>query len=559
MGMENGKQEYDEASLSGRHLAQFLAVRSGLEGEVLEQFRRLVVRLVDALEAGDSCIEAELPPLPESVCISAGAFARGAEAPLVYDGKRLYFHRFYRFESRLAMQLLRLARRRRKLPVGAESILGQLFNGAGLEEGETDFQRKAAELALCSHLAIISGGPGTGKTTTVVKLLAALVQSEGDLKIALAAPTGKAAMRLAESVNGARTKLPAGVAAKIPAEASTLHRLLGSRPDSINFRHNHMAPLAFDVVVVDEASMVDLALMSRLVDALQPETRLILLGDRDQLSSVESGAVLADLLASLPQCGVVLKRAWRYNDNIRDLATAINEGETEKAWALLKSGENLQLPGKGWRTELGRRSEPYMKVVGEVRQDGCDDAAAAKVFCAFRAFQILCATRRDSRGVEQVNAAVTRHLAAAGFYCPGEEWGERWYAGRPVMVTANDYSLDLFNGDIGICLPGRDGEGERVWFESGEGFKVFLLNRLPSHETVFAMTIHKSQGSEYGTVAVVLPDAENRLLSRELLYTGITRAREGVLVVAEKESFERAVLTPVRRQSGLRELFGRGL
>lgn len=557
--MENEKQEYDKGSLSACHLARFLAVRSGLEGAMLEQFRLLVVRLAEALETGDSCIEAELPPLPESICIGAGAFASGAEAPLVYDGKHLYFHRFYRFESRLAMQLLGLAGWRRKLPAGAGAILEQLFDGAGLEEGETDFQRKAAELALCSHLAIISGGPGTGKTTTVVKLLAALVQSDGELKIALAAPTGKAAMRLAESVNGARAKLAGGVAAKIPAEASTLHRLLGSRPDSIKFRHDHTAPLAFNVVVVDEASMVDLALMSRLVDALQPETRLILLGDRDQLSSVESGAVLADLLVSLPQCSMVLKKAWRYNDNIRDLAAAINGGEAEKAWELLQGGENLQLLGKGWRAELGRRSEPYMKVVGDVRRDGCDDVAATNVFRAFHAFQILCATRRDSRGVKQVNAAVTRHLAAAGFYCPGEEWGARWYAGRPVMVTANDYSLDLFNGDIGICLPGREGEGERVWFESGEGFKVFLLNRLPSHETVFAMTIHKSQGSEYDTVAVVLPDAENRILSRELVYTGITRARKGVIVVAEKESFKRAVITPVRRQSGLRELFSRGL
>lgn len=547
------------STLIGRHLARFVVGRSGLAGSERVAVVRQLEQLAAALDAGASCLVCDRPPLPSSLLIDQQEYICGRRAPLVYDRGRLYFYRWFHFESRLAEQLEQLAAGEKERDDEADRVLGQLFDGAGLAAGEVDRQRQAAELALARRLVIISGGPGTGKTSTVVKLLAALLhcEKEGRLRVALAAPTGKAAMRLTESVARVRRQLlkvlPA--AAEIPDAAMTLHRLLGVSAGG-GFRHHRNNPLCCNVVAVDEASMVDLALMSRLVDALPADARLILIGDSDQLASVESGAVLADLLAALPECSVVLRRSWRFDDNIGELAAAVNAGEAAQAWQLLDERDNLHLLGPRWIGELVRRREPYMQRVREVEdaveQCGfCSDAQATSVFAEFRRFQILCALRDGRRGIRELNRAITAHLAAAGFRC-GD--GRLWYPGRPIIVTANEYSLGLFNGDIGICLPGRDGSDGRVWFETVTGFTVLHLSRLPRHETVFAMTIHKSQGSEFDSVAVVLPPEGNRLLSRELVYTAVTRAKEEVLLVADEAAFSEALHSTESRASGLRRL-----
>jgi len=527
------------------HFSRFLAERSGLAGREKMRFEELVRMLSMDMAGGHSCLP--VSPEDQEILSLCPLVSSGEKTPLIIAHGRLYLHRYYRYESRLADQLARLAGISHDLP-DLYALLDRYFGPAG---EEPDYQKNAAEVALRQSLAIISGGPGTGKTTTVVKIIGLLIETlGGELRIALAAPTGKAAMRLQESIANSLTGLtfPREIIDRIPTTASTLHRLLGVRRNRPGFRHTYDNPLPWDVVVVDEASMVDLAMMSKLVDALTSKARLILLGDKDQLASVESGAVLADCTRSLPANTVELRKSYRFNTAIKELAQAINVGDGERAWQVLNGGEqdNVTLLRNPYFGVIGERYDAYMKVVAHHGEHGMD-----AVFRALGAFRVLCATRHGARGVTGVNASVENHLKRVGY----DVVSEPWYLGRPVMVTANDYSLELFNGDIGICLPDPADGRMKVWFERGDGgYRSCLPYRIPSCETVYGMTIHKSQGSEFREVVVMLPEEESRLLNRQLVYTAVTRAKECVQIVASKKILVYALQSDYPRSSGLAEM-----
>ncbi|MGA2402303.1 MAG: exodeoxyribonuclease V subunit alpha, partial [Syntrophobacteraceae bacterium] len=456
-------------------------------------------------------------------------------------------------------------------------------------EEETDWQKVAAFTSAMKGFCVISGGPGTGKTFTVAKILALLLEQPGaeKIRIALAAPTGKAAARLQEAIKNSKEKLNCRQEIKklIPEEASTIHRLLGSVPDSPYFRHNSENLLPAEVVVVDEASMVDLALLSKLVQAVPPSARLILLGDKDQLASVEAGAVLGDICdtgkahgysqkfcnalkqvagenVACPTEGgdgpgirdsiIQLRRSYRFGavSGIGEVSRAVNEGDGIRAMELMKSGSSADIQWK----ELPR-PETMPAVFKERIIEGFSpyllEPDPAKAFDLFNKFRILCALREGPHGVHHMNLLVEQTLRDEGLI----HRDGRWYAGRPVMITRNDYNLRLFNGDVGITLPDPKLENElRVFFPAPDGsMRTFPPLRLPEHETVYAMTVHKSQGSEFDHVLFLMPDRSVPVLTRELVYTAITRAREKVEVWGKEEVFKAAISRRIERISGLRE------
>lgn len=509
--------------------------------------------------------------------------------PLILDAAgRLYLNRYFEYQRKLADILL--ARIREPAPPHSpEAVrerLDRLFPGSSAPAGpvaEPDWQKLAAFTALRKRLCVISGGPGTGKTTTVARILALLIETEGTPRhrIALAAPTGKAAARLQEAIQAEKPKLacPEAVRDAIPETASTLHRLLGSRPDSSSFRHNAENPLEADVVVIDEASMTDLALMSKCVQAVPPRARLIIMGDRHQLASVEAGAVLSDICGgdrppafSHPfaaeaeaACGfqleaapaapglgdaiVSLRRNYRFGSDsgIGLLSEAIRRGDADQTLSILKSRAFTDLE---WRDIPDGRA--LQKTLPPVVAEGYTPYLLApspeEAFQAFSDFRILCALREGPFGVSTLNAATERTLAAHGLI----RLTSRWYRGRPVMVTRNDYGLRLFNGDIGIVSPDPESADEdRAVFPGDQGFRSVHTLRLPDHETVYALTVHKSQGSEFGTVLLVLPDRDSPVLTRELLYTAVTRARRRLILWAREEAVRAAVSRPTLRASGL--------
>jgi exodeoxyribonuclease V alpha subunit len=531
-------------SLLDMHFARFLASRSGLAGEEKKTFETVVRDLSAALAAGHSCLPVRRQA--EEIMAGTALVSAGDLTPLVLTDGRLYLHRYFTYEVRLAAQIQELARLSFPVP-GSGPLLDACFSPDANEE---DLQKKAAEMAMSKALCIISGGPGTGKTSTVVRIIGLLLQAFGtDLQVALAAPTGKAAMRLRQSVGDSLDKLPfpEPVKTAIPIQAQTLHRLLGVYKDSPRFRHNRENPLPWDVVVVDEASMVDLAMMSKLVDALKPGYRLLLLGDKDQLASVESGAVLVDLVSALPENTVELQKAYRFDTSIKLLSQTVNRGDSEAAWQLLTDPalDQIGLLEKPLSDFVGDRYALYMALAVRDREMGYE-----QVFAGFNGFRVLCAIRHGHRGVEGINAAVEQYLTKKGYDC----LSKIWYPGRPVLITRNDYSLDLSNGDIGICLADPADGVLKVWFERPDGtLRNCLPYRLPPCETAYALTVHKCQGSEFHEVLVVLPDEENRILSRELIYTAVTRAKKRVLMAADKEILRQALAGKIERFSGLKD------
>ncbi len=538
------------SSLLDREFAKFLARRSILSTEKRKLFEGIVCRLSESLAAGDSCLL--LGRGEQDIVLASNLTGDGSGAhPLCLAGDRLYLQRTFQYEQRLATQVQKMVADSASLPVNG-ALLDILFPES---PGGADWQRYAAVQALERRFLIISGGPGTGKTTVVVNILA-LLQSAcgGQLKVALAAPTGKAAMRLQESVSSSRERLhAAGVSGEgIPERAFTIHRLLGVKHYSPFFRHTAANPLGYDVVVIDEASMVDLALMSKLVDALRPGSRLILLGDKDQLVSVESGTVFADMIHSLPGNTVGLQHSYRFNEGIRKFAAVINGGEAGRAWSVLVADEpvNVTLLHGEVAEYGGSIYSRYMEAVAVAT----DLESYELLFDSFNAFKILCAMRHGPSGVHMVNAAVERYLTKRGYDCSSDSW----YRGRPVMVTRNEYGLDLYNGDIGLCLPDPvKPDVLKIWFKKPDGrLQGLLPARLGCCETVYALTIHKSQGAEFEEVLVVLPDKISAVVSRELLYTAVTRARESVMLRTERFVFDAAVTEKVTRSSGLAELLG---
>ena len=538
--------------LFDRHLAAFLAGRCGLAEPERSRFRELVGDLSAAMADGNVCLplsDADREMFRRSPLTGDGS----RPAPLVVAGGRLYLQRYYRYERRLADRLLRLAGERHR-----EDDLEEMLDRAFPENGTAVRQRQAGRLALTRSLVLVTGGPGTGKTYTVARILSLLLRRHGaGLRVALAAPTGKAAMRLSESIASGMSAcdLPPDLLAAMPGKASTLHRLLGVRRDSTQFRHCAERPLPADVVVVDEASMVDLALMSKLVDALAPGGRLILLGDRDQLASVESGAVLADCCRALADNTVELDRSYRFDEGIARLAALVNGRDASGAWEMLESADpgNVGVLAEGICDHAVPRYQEYMEAASRAG----DERQIRELFALLGRFRVLCALRQGGQGTVAVNAAIEQGLRQAGFAIGS---GESWYPGRPVMVTRNDYNLELFNGDVGICLPERSAAGRLlVWFERPDGrLRAVVPGRLPQCDTVFAMTVHKSQGSEFEEVLVVLPDRDNQLLSRELVYTAITRARKSVRIAATPQILAAAVGRTLCRSSGLAEMLATG-
>ncbi|KAA5956074.1 exodeoxyribonuclease V subunit alpha [Pantoea sp. VH_24] len=451
---------------------------------------------------------------------------------------------------------------------------------------------KAAAVALTRKTAVISGGPGTGKTTTVAKLLAAMIRlNPGALRIQLAAPTGKAAARLTESLGRALQDLAVSdeERRRFPAEATTLHRLLGAQPDTQRLRYHAGNPLHLDVLVVDEASMVDLSMMAKLIAALPAHARVVFLGDRDQLASVEAGAVLGDIcrctesgyslaraeqLALLTGCTLqgsddrqapvvrdsicLLQKSYRFDasSGIGQLAKAINRGDAEQVRAVFAAAHDdvsyqTLNSAEAYQVMLDEVAQGYQPFLQLIRQQ----AEPAEVIAAFGRYQLLCALRDGPFGVQGLNQRIEQRLMQLQrIRRPGI--GSRWYAGRPVMITRNDSALGLFNGDIGITL--RDEEGNlKVFFPLPDGsIKAIQPSRLPSHETAWVMTVHKSQGSEFDHTALVMPTQFLPVLTRELVYTAITRARKQLTIYSEPGVFQRAVQLQTQRRSGLVERLG---
>jgi exodeoxyribonuclease V alpha subunit len=451
------------------------------------------------------------------------------------EGDLLYLDRYWLEEQQVADDVHTMIAIK---PEKVSPDIDRLFP-AGFEE-----QRAAAKVALAQGLTVLTGGPGTGKTTTVARLLA-LLASGTRLRIALAAPTGKAAARLQEAVQLEVDKLDESDRQALSGmHATTLHRLLGSRPDtSARFRHNRGNRLPHDVIVVDETSMVSLTMMARLLEAVRPDARLILVGDPDQLASVEAGAVLADLVDGLDESKLAsLKTPHRFGESIGALASAIRDGNPDQAIDVLRAGgDHIEWIDTDQPSEhLRKVVVPHAKRLREAAiLDNADEALRT-----LDEHRLLCAHRRGPYGVRFWNRQVERWLAEE----TGESIWSDWYAGRPVLVTANDYGLGLYNGDTGVTLV-RDGVLRAVI--AGTERLEFATSRLSDVDTMHAMTIHKSQGSQADEVTVLLPQEDSRLLMRELFYTAVTRAKKRVRVVGAEAAVRAAVDRRAVRASGL--------
>ncbi|WP_025821435.1 exodeoxyribonuclease V subunit alpha [Shewanella marina] len=535
--------------------------------------------------------------------------------PLILDNGRLYLQRYFHFERSIADKLNRLSQQKNSIDnTELSTMLAELYPQ---QQGTIDWQKVATATAACQNLAVITGGPGTGKTTTVTKLLLLLCQQQTPV-IKLVAPTGKAAARLSESIKASKQRLQQDLVGQVssldlnalklvPEEASTLHRLLGVIPNSHKFRHDSHNPLRLDLLVVDEASMVDLPMMYKLLDALPPHAKLILLGDQDQLASVEAGAVLADICQGLyhpqnkswqmrysPQqsqqlsqlsgydlsqyaqshsglgdslCMLMHSHRFQGDAGIGQLANAVNkasasdikqvwqQGYQELSW-FNHHGKGLQ--NRGLKSLLNQAVEQYSLYLTQIHND---DIEPQTIINSYNQYRILAAMRAGDYGVDGINQSVTNALKQAKLIQPNQEF----YLGRPIIIQSNDYNLGLFNGDIGIILADKAANNRLMAYfiqADGQILKV-LPARLPSHETCYAMTVHKSQGSEFATVALVLPPfpslSQWQLLTKELIYTAITRAKSHFSCLGNKKVFETASLQITKRASGLAKDYGKQL
>lgn len=571
------------------YFAQFIATFSGCTDEKLLLATLLASYLTTQ---GHTCIDLNaqaeqiFPPLAEpgtstlrcptlmtwlNVLQNCSAVGRpGDYTPLVLDQHRLYLYRYWNYEQQLAANLrtrLRQPQPEVKLAKLQEG-LSRLFATTDNEE-----QKNAARTAVLRHVCIISGGPGTGKTFTCVKLLALLLEQNPHLSIALAAPTGKAAARLQDTLRQAKPllKCQPTIRTAIPQEATTVHRLLGSLPDSPHFRSHADNLLPYQVVVVDEASMIDLALMTKLAQAIPLVARWILLGDKDQLASVEAGTVLGDLCVAgqrsdissssphpLQESLVLLQKNYRFDQEsgIGKLAQAVKQGQGEQALQILKSE---QYPEVNWHHLRTFEALPALLTDSLMEKFAAyfTPQSPEQALPQLNKFGMLSVLRHGPYGVNSINRQIEQKLSETG-WLPAGYSGH--YHGQPIMITRNDYTLKLFNGDIGMILRNPANHSElQAFFLSPEGqVRTFWPHRLPEHETAYAMTIHKSQGSEFDEVLILFPDQPSPLLTRELIYTAITRARCRVSVWGNEPIFKRAVAQQIRRTSGLRKALAIG-
>lgn len=482
--------------------------------------------------------------------------AAATSTPLVFENGLLYLRRYREYERRLAQGLLRIAAQAARAADEPTPLFAALF-----PDPDDGGQARAAALALARSLVLITGGPGTGKTTTIARLLfLSIAQARQDGKasprIALAAPTGRAADRMAESLRAASVRLSAtpgvdgALCDALPLDARTLHRLLGPIPNQPQFRYRADNPLPYDLIVVDEASMVDLPLMCKLVEAVPDGARLILLGDRDQLPSVEAGDVLAAIVdaADENESGrglsghrVQLRRGYRQSDalDLASLAEAMREGDGDRSLALLRGDLRGVRYHEGMLDPLATASREALLAPWRALAQARDPASALALAARSR---LLTALREGPQGAAMLNARIEEALAGPH--------RDPYFHGRLLLIAENSYRHGLFNGDIGVCLD--DGGGPVVWFAGGaEGVRGFHPAALPAHSGGFAMTVHKAQGSEFDAVWLQLPAADTRVASRELLYTAITRARSELHVCASEPVLRAALSRHAVRVSGL--------
>ncbi len=568
-----------------------------LEPQANAPLEQAVSRLCDAVLEGDLCLDLKRPAADtqnsltdcEGLLRSALVGRPGERAPLILDDKgRLYFYRHWLGEVSVAEDLRRRATQPLSLvdPNLLVDGLNRLFGPLG---AEVDWQRVAACVACLKDFSLITGGPGTGKTSIVVKVLALLQEqalADGTpLRAMLAAPTGKAAVRLSESIAAMKKSLTVSEAVRglIPDQVLTLHRLLGARGGTGGFKHNSDNPLPCDLLVLDEASMVDLRMMEQLLSALPEKARIILLGDRNQLCSVEAGSVLGDLCAlrqpgsysevmarSLEKlCGlnraastaggplgdsvVALSRSYRFDDcrGIGRVSRAVNQGDADAALNILKTDSSCR-----WiQPDESAFAREFSRAVVEGFRTYLQADTIQEALERFTSFMVLCALRQGERGIEAVNSRIEKVLEVAGLICVSKS---PWYRGRPVMVTRNCPHLGLFNGDMGLVWPDPEKNGDlQVFFPTPDGTKAFSPARLAQLQTVYAMTVHKSQGSEYREILLLLPAAASAVLTRELIYTAITRARESASIWGSSDVLRQGISRRVERASALAEALHR--
>ena len=578
-------------------LAAALASRATGSGDIcLDLDAAAETLLFEKQDDADTLI---CPPLAHwrKTLISSPAVGRpGDKCPLILDAcNRLYLYRYWEYENKLSDAIRQRAKgdlhdfNSRQL----KNVLKRLFPPTNVDE--INWQEIAAVIAVLKRFSVITGGPGSGKTFTIARILVLLLECalKDEAKIYLAAPTGKAAARLAESILEAKELLDCSddIKNKIPSEVYTIHRLLKPIGGTPYFHHNSENILPADIVVVDEASMVDLALMSKLLQALAPETRLLLIGDKDQLASVEAGSVLGDIcdrqvahgftksflnkieqlvqndlsdsvsyakdFSGLQDCITVLQKSYRFTpqSGIGGLSRSVNRGDGDAALALLKNPAEKSITWHEIRSNVNLvRDLSRLIVEGYRKYLTIDDPVLA--MGEFNRFKILCALKIGPFGVNSINGLAEQVLNREGLLPHAQPGPHQWYRGRPILITQNDYNLGLFNGDIGITLPNPDSPSDElyVYFPEASGaFKRFPTHRLSGHQTVYAMTIHKSQGSEFDHTILLLPEKDYPLLTRELIYTGLTRARQKVSIWGSESVLKAAIARKIERTSGLRD------
>lgn len=543
----------------------------------------------------DTECDAVLPQLDrwrDALGKSPAAGKPGDFAPMILDGRgRLYLQRYWYYEDMLARNIKERTIVKPEPYSGVPLMLDNLFpseqtcSESQKNAKQPDWQKVAAAVSILNHFTVISGGPGTGKTTTIARILIALcileAQKGQKLSAAVTAPTGKAAARLMESINGALERVNIDISTSmilkntIPTEPHTIHRLLGYKKGSTFFRHHRDNPLPYDLVIVDESSMADLPLMAKLFDAVPLKSRIILLGDNNQLSSVESGAVLGDICSGpdgfttefaemIKSTGsgfesisgsvvplvadsiVMLKKSFRFHEQsgIGALSSLVNNGKSDEVIKLLLGGQYSDVHFIEPEGNSSQSKNIDFLIESIAMEEYSKSLRVANPYDAFELltrFRVLTPVRKGQGGVEEINRQIDRLAGRQGGF----------YSGLPVIVKRNDYGMGLYNGDIGIFLKSED--GLRVFFQGQSGFRKFMPGRLPEHETAYALTVHKSQGSEFDRVLLVIPESRSPVLTREMLYTGITRARKEIIIVASRKSIARMVENPVKRHSGLTE------
>jgi exodeoxyribonuclease V alpha subunit len=562
--------------------AEFLAGK--IEGEIEPIVMMTLALLAERNISGDVCIDLSSlcgTPLFDSEIVSMDTNSPdlktwiqqlldtgcvgipGEQQPVIIDQNRLYLYQFWNDESIVAKQLLSRSKQTVNLDEPRlESMLDQLFSDIDRSES----QRKAAALCCRHPFAVVSGGPGTGKTTTIVKILSLLLDQNPEMQISLAAPTGKAATHMLESIRTRSLEQPLSrkLLDALPDKASTLHRLLGA--SRAGYRFNQDNPINTDCLIIDEASMLDISMTRRVLEALPPDARLILLGDRDQLTSVAAGNVLADITGQghnsvitnsqsigLKDSIAFLDTSFRFDDesHIGSLATAVNGGNNEAVYQLLKSGhESL----KWYQTDIDKLDPLAMNWIIKHYQTVLEAKNIEEALSIYESFRVLCAQHSGALGVDAINQLLTDHFLRENLIDKPDN-----FRGQPLLITQNYHDLDLFNGDTGLVWPDESGH-LRAWFRTGEhSLRSLSLSIIPQINTAWAMTVHKSQGSEFDDILLLLPSSnDSALLNRSLLYTAITRTKRKYHIQSSISSLTQACMRTTNRQSGLAEKLGWG-